>query len=88
MPNTIEPIPNVENPIIGTIATTDIGQTQVEVTGIWRYNGNGRFTCSVTDNATFHGTMDVYYDTVNLVWKAKEYVPERYRDEEGVQKNM
>lgn len=34
---------------------------------------------------TTAGIMDFYFDGI---WKAKQYVPIRYRDEEGVEKNM
>lgn len=84
MPQTVEYIQNVPNPVIGTVAVSDISGTVVTVQSIIRYNGNGRFTCAVSW-AGGNGTMDIYYENS---WKAKAYIPERYRDEEGVIKRM
>lgn len=84
MPQTVESIGNVVNPSIGTTAISDLSGTVVTVQGIIRYNGKGRFTCAVSW-AGGNGTMDVYFDTI---WKAKIYKPERYRDEEGVEKGL
>ena len=86
MPQTIEFINGVDNPSIGTVCITSPSQQVVYVTAIYRYNGMGRFTCGVKDELnTFFGTMDVYFEGY---WRAKEYIPERYRDEEGVEKQM
>lgn len=87
MTQTVEYINNVNNPVIGTVATSDESGLSLTVTAILRYNGDGKFTCAVKDTGTGlqSGTMDVYYDGI---WKAKKYVPTRYRDEEGVEKNM
>ena len=80
----VEFINGVTNPIVGTTAVIDISGTVVTVQDIIRYNGNGQFTCAVS-YAGGSGIMDVYFDTI---WKAKPYIPIRYRDEEGVEKNM
>lgn len=84
MPQTIEFVTGVDNPSIGTVAIADVSGVVVTVQSILRYNGMGRFTCGISSVAG-NGIMDVYFDTI---WKAKEYKPERYRDEEGVQKQM
>jgi hypothetical protein len=84
----METINGVTNPIVGTVAISDGSLVSLTVTALIRYNGSGRFTCSVTDNGTFFGTMDVYWNTDNARFQAKEYIPERYRDEEGVNKKM
>lgn len=82
----METINGVTNPIVGTTAISDISQTVVTVTSLLRYNGSGRFTCAVSWEGGLAGIMDVYFD--NEIWKAKEYIPERYADEEGVEKKM
>ena len=84
MPQTVENINGIVNPSIGTTAISDVSGIVVTVQSIIRYNGNGQFTCAVS-GAGFFGNMDVYFD---VIWKAKPYVPIRYRDEEGVEKNM
>jgi hypothetical protein len=88
MTQTVEYIPNVQNPSIGTVATSDESGLSLTVTGIIRYNGGGKFTCAVKDTGTglLSGNMDVYYS--DGIWKAKKYIPVRYRDEEGVEKRM
>jgi hypothetical protein len=79
----VETINNVPNPVIGTTAISDISGTVVTVQFLIRYNGKGRFTCGVSW-AGGSGNMDVYWSDDNNRWQAKEYKPERYRDEEGV----
>lgn len=81
----MEFITGVSNPVVGTTATSDESGIIVTVRSILRYNGSGKFTCSVSSAGGLAGTMDVYFDGI---WKAKKYVPIRYRDEEGVEKNM
>ena len=85
MPQTVEFINGVTNPSIGTVATSDVSGIAVTVQSIIRYNGSGRFTCAVSGGG-FFGNMDVYWNGV--AWRAKIYVPERYRDEEGVEKGL
>jgi hypothetical protein len=80
------PVSNVQEPEFGTVVISDISGISLTVTSVIRYNGSGRFTCGVTNaDQSLSGIMDVYFDTI---WKAKEYIPERYPDEEGVELKM
>lgn len=89
MAQTIEFINGVTNPVVGTIALSLESSQNVTVTGILRYNGNGKFTCAVTNvGNTLNGNMDVYWNSNLARWEAVKYVPLRYRDEDGVEKGM
>lgn len=87
MAQTVETINGVVNPIIGTVAISDASGIPVTVQGMLRCNGSGRFTCAVS-GAGLNGNMDVYWSTDNNRFQAKEYKPERYRDEEGVSRGL
>lgn len=89
IPDLIDTNLNTFEPVLGQVVTSDISGTLLIISAIYRYNGQGRFACGVFNPINNDaGTMDVYYDNANDLWKAKEYIPIRYRDEEGVLKGL
>jgi hypothetical protein len=81
-------VPDITNPYIGLSIVSDVDGKTLIVEDILRYNGHGRFTCNLSDEISFNTCLDVYYNETFLAWRAKRYVPERYRDEDGVLKGL